>query len=164
MKITPTPVRCPLQSPWGHMTVAATEAALVWVGFDGQKHDADTRAWPVSATHPVLRAAVCQLERYFAGERVHFDLPVDLRHGTAFQQRVWEQLQTIAPGTIRSYGAIARALGNPNAMRAVGAAVGRNPISIIVPCHRVLGSNGALTGFAGGLERKEALLRLEGLL
>ena len=84
--------------------------------------------------------------------------------GTTFQQQVWQQLRHIAAGSTSTYGAIARALGNPNAMRAVGAAVGRNPISIIVPCHRVLGSNGSLTGFAGGLDRKQALLRLEGLL
>lgn len=164
MKITPPPVRCTLQSPWGAMTLAASDTALVWVGFDGQKHDADTRAWPVAARNPLLQAAVLQLEQYIAGERLHFDLALDLRYGTSFQQRVWEQLQSIAPGSTRSYGAIAQALGNPQAMRAVGGAVGRNPISIIVPCHRVLGRDGALTGFAAGLDRKQALLRLEGLL
>lgn len=146
------------------MTLAATETALVWVGFDGQKHDADTRAWPLATHHPVLCATALQLEQYFAGERRDFDIALDLRYGTAFQRQVWEQLRGIAAGTTRSYGAIAKALNNPKAVRAVGAAVGRNPISIIVPCHRVLGSNGALTGFAGGLDRKQALLRLEGLL
>lgn len=146
------------------MTLAATEDALVWVGFDGQKHDADTQAWPLSHDHTVLRLAHTQLEQYFAAERLEFDLPLTLAFGTPFQQQVWQQLRHIGAGSTSTYGAIARALGNPNAMRAVGAAVGRNPISIIVPCHRVLGSNGSLTGFAGGLDRKQALLRLEGLL
>ena len=164
MKNFPRPVRCTLQSPWGAMTLAATEDALVWVGFDGQKHDADTQAWPLSHQHPVLCQTRIQLEQYFAAQRREFDIPLMMAFGTPFQQQVWQQLRHIGAGSTSTYGAIARALGNPNAMRAVGAAVGRNPISIIVPCHRVLGSNGSLTGFAGGLDRKQALLRLEGLL
>ena len=109
-----------------------------------------------------LRAAARQLAQYLAGTRQAFDLPLDLSGGTPFQQAVWRALLAIPSGATTSYGALARALGSPTAVRAVGAAVGRNPISIVVPCHRVLGAGGALTGYAGGLARKQALLRLEG--
>jgi methylated-DNA-[protein]-cysteine S-methyltransferase len=106
------------------------------------------------------------LARYFAGEAIeadHAGLPLDL-HGTPFQQRVWAQLLTIAWGRRTNYGAIAEALGQPRASRAVGAAVGRNPVAILVPCHRVIGRDGSLTGYAGGLARKRRLLELERLL
>lgn len=161
MKFTPIPVRCTLQSPWGPMTLAAHETALVWLGFDGQKHEADTLAWPLAAAHPVLQQTAEQLQQYFAGERSHFDIPLDLRSGTAFQQRVWQSLLAIEPGQTWSYGSVSQHIGQPSAVRAVGAAIGRNPISIVVPCHRVVGANGALTGYAGGLNRKTALLQLE---
>lgn len=105
---------------------------------------------------PVAR----QLEEYFAGRRVSFDVPL-APVGTAFQQRVWQLLGQIEYGTSRSYGELARELGNPNAARAVGLANGRNPISILVPCHRVIGSRGALTGYSGGLTNKQWLLRHE---
>lgn len=154
-------VRCALASPWGPMTLVAHDEALVWVGFDGQKHAPDFSQWPESPDHPLLRLASEELRQYFAGERSHFDVPVDLGNGTAFQQRVWNALLDIAPGATTSYGAIGQAIGNAAAVRAVGGAVGRNPISIIVPCHRVVGSNGAMTGYAGGLPRKVALLQLE---
>jgi methylated-DNA-[protein]-cysteine S-methyltransferase len=101
-----------------------------------------------------------QLEAYFAGERTEFDLALDLV-GTSFQKRVWEALLTIPYGETRSYGEIARQIGAPGAFRAVGLANGHNPIGIIVPCHRVIGSNGSLTGYGGGLDRKRALLELE---
>ena len=101
-----------------------------------------------------------QLAEYFAGERVAFDLPLAM-HGTEFQKQVWKALLDIPFGVTMSYGELARKIGNPNASRAVGLANGRNPISIIVPCHRVIGSNGSLTGYGGGLPRKEALLSLE---
>jgi methylated-DNA-[protein]-cysteine S-methyltransferase len=110
--------------------------------------------------HPVLRQAERQLKEYFAGTRTVFDLPLDF-HGTDFQKRVWAALLAIPFGETRSYGEIARALGKPSAMRAVGAANGRNPISIIAPCHRVTGAAGQLTGFAGGLKAKAHLLALE---
>ena len=164
MKTLPKTLRSTLASPLGAMTLAATESALVWVGFDGQKHAPDTSVWPVSNTHPLLRQAAEQLRQYFAGERTAFDLPLDMDQGTDFQQSVWRQLLGIAAGQTWRYGALSRALGRASAVRAVGAAVGRNPISIIVPCHRVLGSNGSLTGYAGGVDRKQALLRLEGAL
>lgn len=164
MKNFPETVRCALASPWGPMTLVAHDEALVWVGFDGQKHAPDTGQWSVSANHPMLRMAANELQQYFAGERSQFDVPVDLSRGTPFQQSVWTALQGIAPGATTSYGAISLIVGNPAAVRAVGGAVGRNPISIIVPCHRVVGSNGAMTGYAGGLPRKIALLRLESCL
>ncbi|KPK30833.1 MAG: hypothetical protein AMK69_02200 [Nitrospira bacterium SG8_3] len=102
-----------------------------------------------------------QLDAYFAGELREFTLPLDLR-GTSFQRRVWDLLCRIPWGETRSYGQIAKALGRPGGARAVGRAVGTNPVSIVVPCHRVIGSDGTLTGYGGGLDRKEALLKLEG--
>lgn len=164
MKYSDRTVRCTLSSPWGPMTLAAHDQALVWTGFDGQKHEANTAAWPLSRDNAVLRQTAEQLQQYFAGERTVFDLPLDLGYGTAFQQNVWHSLLGIAAGATSTYGAIGQAVGNPKAVRAVGAAVGRNPISIIVPCHRVVGSDGSLTGYAGGVERKQALLQLEGAL
>ncbi len=157
-------VRYGLASPWGPMTLVAHDDALVWVGFDGQKHAPDFSRWEVSAAHPVVRMAAEELQQYFAGERSQFDVPVDLGRGTPFQQSVWTALRDIAPGATTSYGAISQGLGKARAVRAVGGAVGRNPISIIVPCHRVVGANGAMTGYAGGLPRKVALLQLESRL
>lgn len=104
---------------------------------------------------------VSQLDAYFAGKLREFKIPLDLR-GTSFQRRVWDLLCDIPWGETRSYGQIAKALGRPKAARAVGRAVGTNPVSIVVPCHRVIGSDGTLTGYGGGLDRKEALLKLEG--
>ena len=154
-------VRCNMATPLGPMTLAAHDVALVWAGFDSQKHAPDTNAWPMSDANPVLRLAREQLQQYFASKRTAFDIPLDLGSGTLFQQRVWHALLGIAPGTTCSYGDISQHIGNPKAVRAVGGAIGRNPISIIVPCHRVVGSNGALTGYAGGIDRKIALLQLE---
>jgi methylated-DNA-[protein]-cysteine S-methyltransferase len=111
----------------------------------------------------VLTRAASQLREYFAGRRQRFDLPLAAQ-GTPFQQAVWQALAAIPWGALRSYADIARAIDKPSAVRAVGAANGRNPLPIVVPCHRVIGSNGALTGFAGGLETKRQLLELEGSL
>ena len=111
--------------------------------------------------HPMLVKTQKQLEEYFGRRRKTFSVPLDMR-GTPFQKQVWEALLTIPFGETRSYGQLARQLGNPNATRAVGAANGRNPIAIIAPCHRVIGSSGKLTGFAGGLNAKAHLLSLEG--
>jgi methylated-DNA-[protein]-cysteine S-methyltransferase len=149
-------------SALGGITLAATDKGLAGVWFDGQRHSPDMTGWQTDADHPVLRAAQKQLADYFAGRCRHFDLPLDLSHGTAFQQAVWRTLLAIPAGRTTSYGALGREVGRPAAVRAVGAAVGRNPISVIVPCHRVLGADGSLTGYAGGLERKRALLELEG--
>ena len=164
MQKTPTAtVRAAFQSPLGPMTLAANSQGLCGVWFDGQKHQPDPQAWPQYATHPVLLQAQAQLAEYFAGKRRVFELPLDLGAGTEFQQTVWRGLIQIASGTTTAYGELARRIGAPLAVRALGAAVGRNPISIIVPCHRVVGAGGALTGYAGGLDRKTALLRLEHL-
>jgi methylated-DNA-[protein]-cysteine S-methyltransferase len=147
--------------PVGRLTLVASDtglAAVLWEN-DNPKRVPLTIA-DENASHPVLRETERQLKEYFARTRNAFDLPLDFQ-GTDFQKRVWAQLLAIPFGQTRSYGQIARALGNPNAMRAVGAANGRNPISIIAPCHRVIGANGKLTGFAGGLEAKVHLLTLE---
>ena len=172
MKFHPSIVQTTFQSPLGPMTLAATDKGLAGLWFDGQKHlppelsgqsPADP-VWRTDDSHPVLRETSRQLTDYFAGQRDHFDLPLDLAGGTGFQQAVWQALLGIAQGETASYGDISSRIGKPAAVRAVGAAVGRNPVSVIVPCHRVIGSNGSLTGYAGGLDRKTALLKLEGAL
>lgn len=164
MKFDPTLVSTRCNSPLGPLILAASRKGLAGIWFDDQRHLPEVRDWPTRDDEPVLRRAAAQLAEYFEGRRQHFDLPLDLDAGTAFQQAVWQALLTIAPGQVSSYGAIGRQIGRPAAVRAVGAAVGRNPLGIVVPCHRVLGSNGSLTGYAGGLDRKVALLRLEGVL
>jgi len=161
MKFHPSLVKSTFISPMGPMTLAATDAGLAGVWFDGQRHHPDLTGCPVNDQHPVLVKAKQQLTDYFAGRRSHFDLPLDINGGTLFQQSVWQALLKIPQGQTTSYGDIGRQIGNPAAVRAVGAAVGRNPVSIIVPCHRVLGADGSLTGYAGGLDRKTALLKLE---
>jgi methylated-DNA-[protein]-cysteine S-methyltransferase len=150
--------------PLGGMRLAASARGLCGVWFAGQRHGPDATGWPDDPRHPLLLAAQAQLTAYLRGERPGFDLPLDLAaRGTAFQQAVWQALRAIPRGSTHSYAALAQAVGRPAAVRAVGAAVGRNPLSVVVPCHRVLGSDGSLTGYAGGLERKRALLALEGV-
>jgi methylated-DNA-[protein]-cysteine S-methyltransferase len=151
-------------SPLGPMLLAASAQGLAGIWFEGQRHGPGAVNWREEPGHPVLRQAQQQLEEYFAGTRTSFDLPLDLQLGTPFQQSVWQALLAIPSGRTTSYAELGRRLGRPQAARAVGAAVGRNPVSIVVPCHRVLGTTGALTGYAGGVERKSALLRLEGAL
>ncbi len=151
-------------SPLGPMLLAASARGLTGAWFEGQRYQPDTSAWPLTPAHPVLQAAAAQLRNYFAGQRQPFTLPLDLCGGSAFQQTVWQALLALDLGTTQSYGGLSAALGRPTAVRAVAAAIGRNPISIIVPCHRVLGHSGALTGYAGGLARKTALLQIEGVL
>ena len=148
-------------SPLGTLIVASTRHGLAGVWFDDQRHLPDASQWPLCPDHPVLERAIAQLERYFAGDPGAFDLPLDLSGGTDFQRSVWQALAGIPRGATTSYGALSRHVGRPEAARAVGAAVGRNPLTIILPCHRVLGADGALTGYAGGLARKRALLQLE---
>lgn len=165
MKFDPHTVQSRFQSPLGPITLAASPVGLCGLWFDGQKHQPDSSAWPVAApNHPVLQAAQKQLHAYFAGGTSAWTVPLDLRGGTAFQQAVWQALLAIPRGQTTSYGVLSQRIGHPAAVRALGAAVGRNPVSIVVPCHRVLGKNGALTGYAGGLDRKTALLRLEAAL
>ena len=161
MKFDPSIVKTSFQSSMGSMTLAATDKGLAGVWFDGQQHQPDYSTWPEQPNHPVLKQAVQQLKQYLAGKRSSFDLPLDLRGGTEFQQSVWQALLKIPAGATTSYGVIGTRMGKPKAVRAVGAAVGRNPIGIIVPCHRVMGADGSLTGYAGGLDRKQALLQLE---
>lgn len=150
-----------IPSPVGTLTLAAGDAGLVAILWENDRPGrvalGETAA---QDDHPVLRAGADQLADYFAGTRTAFDLPLDPR-GTAFQRAVWAALLTIPYGETRSYGAIAAQIGRPTASRAVGAANGRNPLSIVAPCHRVIGGGGALTGFAGGLAAKDYLLRLE---
>ncbi len=154
-------VQATWQGPLGPMVVAATGKGLAGVWFDGQRHMPDNATWQVQPDHPMLQRAIAQLTEYFAGERTQFDLPLDLQGGTSFQQSVWKALLAIPSGATTSYGDLSARIGRPAAVRAVGAAVGRNPVSVIVPCHRVVGANGSLTGYAGGLDRKTALLKLE---
>ena len=157
---------CRTDSPLGAMLLARTPKGLcgAWFAEDQRHLPAPERfgAEGLSPQDPLLQTAAQQLRAYFDGQLQRFDLPLDLGAGTAFQQAVWHALLAIPFGHASSYGALAHGLGKPSAMRAVGAAVGRNPLSLIVPCHRVLGSTGQLTGYAGGLWRKQALLRLEG--
>lgn len=146
------------ESPVGPLTLVSDGAALAGVYFESQKHGSPP-AGP-KGTDKIIDMARKQLDSYFAGKRKSFDIP--LRPvGTAFQTRVWDALTRIPYGETTSYGAIANAIGSPKAVRAVGAANGRNPIPIIIPCHRVIGANGSLTGFGGGMARKEHLLDLE---
>ncbi|MBL0421017.1 methylated-DNA--[protein]-cysteine S-methyltransferase [Ramlibacter sp. AW1] len=145
------------------MRLAATARGLAGAWFHGQKHGpTGDEPWQEDPQHPVLREAASQLDAYFARRLRQFDLPLDLATGTPFQQRIWQALCGIGHGQTVSYGELARRVGQPAAVRAVGAAIGRNPLSIVVPCHRVIGKGGALTGYAGGLERKTALLQVEG--
>ena len=193
MKFDSSTVQTNVASPLGTIAIAATDQGLAGLWFtEGQRYlpaelaptlatscaalppegavlarggpSRRTLGWPADPEHPVLKLVSQQLAEYFAGQRSDFDVPLDLRCGTAFQQSVWQALLAISHGDVVSYGEVSRRIGKPAAVRAVGGAIGRNPVSIIVPCHRVTGSTGALTGYAGGLERKAALLRLEGAL
>ncbi len=148
-------------SPVGELTLVADDRGLAAILWENDKPDRVRLGAPSEkADHPVLIETERQLREYFAGERRTFDVPLSFA-GTEFQKRVWAALLDIPFGETRSYGEIADQLGNPGASRAVGAANGRNPISIIAPCHRVVGSTGKLTGFAGGLAAKAFLLELE---
>lgn len=149
-----------INTPLGPITLARTRAGLAGAWFEGQQHHPGPLTAPRRDDDTLLLQAARDLQAYFSGRTVRFLLPLDL-HGTAFQRRVWQALLGIAPGSTSTYARIATACGMPRAVRAVGAAIGRNPVSIIVPCHRVIGSDGALTGYAGGVARKQALLRLE---
>ena len=150
-------------SPVGTLTLVATDAGLAAILWENERpHRVRLNLEAEHATHPVLVEAERQLDEYFAGRRKRFALKLDVS-GTAFQRKVWNALLTIPFGETRSYAEIATQIGHPRAARAVGAANGRNPLSIVAPCHRVVGSTGALTGFAGGLDVKARLLALEGV-
>lgn len=150
-----------LDSPVGRLKLVAHETALVAVIWENENPNRVRLAELVeNPQHPILLKTVQQLNEYFQGKRQKFDLPLDFE-GTEFQQKVWQALLTIPFGETRSYKQIAEQVGNVKAVRAVGAANGKNPISIIAPCHRVVGANGKLVGFAGGLENKNILLKIE---
>ena len=147
-----------IDSPVGELLLVAEGSVLREVRFEGERAHVPSREWRSGGR--VVARAERQLEEYFAGERRAFDLPLG-PVGTPFQRRVWAALERIPYGETISYGELARRVGNPSASRAVGAANGRNPIPIVIPCHRVIGSTGKLTGFGGGLDVKRALLDLE---
>ncbi len=149
-----------VQSPIGPLLLSGDEQRLSAVYLPPASEDPALVSGSRRADAPFARVRE-QLEAYFDGERLEFDVPLDMDRATPFHRNVWQALLEIPYGTTTSYGELARHLGNPAAARAVGAANGRNPIAIIVPCHRVIGSAGSLTGYAGGLERKRYLLRHE---
>lgn len=171
MQFDPSTVQLRTRTVLGPVRLAASPTGLAGVWFEGQRHAPVAQllgpaAWPVAADerHPLLREAAQQLQQYLRGDRADFDLPLDLSGGTPFQQEVWRALLAIGRGATTTYGALSRQLGRPLAVRAVGVAVGRNPLSVVVPCHRVVGASGSLTGYAGGLDRKTVLLTLENAL
>lgn len=158
--------KCIIRTPLGDMMALAEGEGLCGLRFVGQKYDlADTAEWRAEPDHALFAALRAQLDAYFTGQLRDFDLPLALR-GSAFQVMVWQLLRAIPAGTTTTYGKLAGVLaerrgGSIPSAQAVGGAVGHNPISIVIPCHRVIGANGSLTGYAGGLERKAALLALE---
>ncbi len=148
-------------SPVGTLTLIARDLALVAILWENESFPLFARGAVEQVTHSVLRKAETQLQEYFAGQRQAFSLKLDF-HGTEFQKDIWQALRPIPYGKTETYARIAEKSGHSRAIRAAGAAIGKNPIPIIVPCHRVIGSNGKLTGFAGGLKIKKFLLELEG--
>lgn len=149
-----------VQSPVGKLQLVGSDRGLTEVNWESKRSSALGLEATEDSHHPVLAEAARQLDQYFAGRRKEFVLKLEFR-GTDFQMRVWDELLKIPFGETRTYGEIAKRLGNANAMRAVGAANGRNPIPIIAPCHRVIGASGDLVGFGGGLQVKEYLINFE---
>ncbi|MCX5386527.1 methylated-DNA--[protein]-cysteine S-methyltransferase [Streptomyces sp. NBC_00083] len=156
MHITHTVV----DSPYGPLTLVAADGVLSRLSMEDQRHRPPQETFGERADDGPFPEVIRQLRAYFAGELTRFELDLAML-GTPFQQRVWRELQRIPYGETRSYGELAEALGSPKASRAVGLANGRNPVGIIVPCHRVIGANGSLTGYGGGLDRKQRLLAFE---
>lgn len=162
---SPQVLSATLPSPIGELLVAVQDQALCGLWFADQS---GIPAWALTApaapgSHPVIGRLRAQLQAYFGGQRDAFDLPMAVVDGTDFQRQVWQTLAQIPAGRTVSYRWIAERIGRPRAVRAVGGAVGRNPLGIVLPCHRVLGASGSLTGYTGGLARKRALLALEGI-
>jgi methylated-DNA-[protein]-cysteine S-methyltransferase len=165
-----------VDSPLGGITLAATERGLCGLWFDGQLHHPGSIDAPLDPAQPFIAMAIDELAAYWGGtdrrpvrartparrptSASGFNTPIDLI-GTPFQRAVWTALRNLPPGRTASYGELARACGHAEAVRAVGVAIGRNPVSVLVPCHRVVGADGALTGYAGGLDRKRRLLQIE---
>lgn len=151
------------ESPHGRMLLVATENGVCGVYFNGQKYFPEKdKEWKRDANHATLKQAKRELTEYFTGRRTRFEVALDPA-GTPFQRSVWKAISKVRFGETISYGELARRAGHPGSPRAAGAATGRNPVSIIVPCHRIKGADGSLTGYAGGLVRKRALLALEGV-
>ncbi len=149
------------KSPQGEILLVATEGGLAGLYFKGQKYfPKKDKAWQRTPNHAPLRQAKRELAQYFAGRRKRFEVALD-PDGTPFQHSVWKQISKVAYGKSATYGELARRAGHAGSARAAGGATGRNPLSIIVPCHRIMGADGSLTGYAGGLARKRALLELE---
>lgn len=168
MHFHPLTVTTHTTTPLGGAWLAASPLGLSGLWFDDQRDlpaaVGGPNAWLQNDTHPVLQAALVQLQEYFRGGRTAFELPLDIACGTVFQQSVWRALQSISHGKTTSYSALSAQIGRPTAVRAVASAIGRNPLSVIIPCHRVLGKNGSLTGYTGGLERKAWLLQFESVV
>ena len=152
-----------IETPLGPLTALACDAGLMGLWFDRQQHSPGMLDAPIDDDQRWIAQAREELDLYFAGRLREFKVAL-APQGTEFQEAVWRRLCAIRCGDTTSYGRIAREVGSPQASRAVGAAVGRNPITVIVPCHRVIGENGTLTGYAGGLHRKQALLDIEGIV
>ena len=151
-------------SPQGRMLLVASDAGLSGVYFARQKYfPKKEKAWSRSARHALLQQTKRELKEYFAGKRKRFEVALDPQ-GTVFQRGIWKAISKVGFGRTLTYGELARRAGHPGSARAAGAATGRNPIGIIVPCHRIMGSDGSLTGYAGGLNRKRELLEMEGVL
>jgi len=154
-------IQTAISSPIDDVIIQATENGVSYVGFYPKTHYTHTPVEQV--TNEAVLICVQQLKEYFNGQRKTFNVPLDTQ-GTPFQNGVWQALLSVPFGKTMTYGDIAKQLNNPKAVRAVGAANGKNPISIIVPCHRIIGANSKLTGYAGGLERKSWLLKHEGII
>lgn len=153
--------QAPVDTPLGRMLAAATARGIAGLWFDKQRHHPGPLEAPIDPQQHWIAQLRDELGAYFEGAATRFVTPLDLA-GSAFQRSVWRALLDVPAGQTPSYGSLARSIGRADAVRAVAAAVGRNPVSIVVPCHRIVGQDGTLTGYAGGLERKAALLRLEG--
>ena len=150
-----------IDTPLGRLRLTAVSEGLTGIGFDGDRYAPPLDpAWVHDPAYPAVRRAAAQLTAYFALERRSFDLPL-APAGTAFQREIWKAIAAVPAGATISYAELARRAGHPGSARAAGAATGRNPLAIVVPCHRIIGADGSLTGYAGGLERKRALLELE---
>ena len=152
------------ESPLGMVIAIAGPDGIISIDFVDAKYAKRIEPdWVEDADHPALRECFGQLREYFAGKRREFDLPLSPR-GTSFQERVWQEIARVPYGKTISYGELAKRVGAPGQARAAGAATGRNPVGVVIPCHRIVGADGSLTGYAGGLERKTRLLELEGVL
>ena len=150
-----------VDSPLGRVRITAVHEGLTSISFDGDRYaPPQDPAWVRDPAFPAVRRAAAQLTAYFAGARKVFELPL-APSGTPFQRVVWDAISTVPAGVTISYAELARRAGHPGSARAAGAATGRNPLAIVVPCHRIVGADGSLTGYAGGLDRKRALLALE---